>query len=431
MIDCYLLDGHVYHEKINYSDFNEINRILNDRWKLLLSIPVEAIILILDEYSKRLCKSRRLLKIEGVAYLSFYLRKLNLEKLVEINLKNKKYLDEFVDEGNGKLIKAQGRGIACHWIAGNVYTLAIYSTFQSIIAKSSNIVRVPEKSIDIVLKLLELLDNIQVFYNNAMYSSKDILKNIALVYFSSKDEILNKSMSIIADSRIIWGGKEAVNHITSLPKKTICKDIIFGPKYSFAVFDKDIIESDECYAYMDKLLVDIILFGQKACSSPQVLFVEKSNLALDDIVKILQTSFEKVGKRYKNILNEAECSKIINERGIYSLSLNKDICCSKGLEYTILINDEIKLEEPLGGRCIFVKEIDSIFDVKDIITKRIQTVGYAIKDESKILKFADVVTKAGVDRVINVGNMNNYDSPWDGCFMINELVRWCCVTLNN
>ncbi len=77
----------------------------------------------------------------------------------------------------------------------------------------------------------------------------------------------------------------------------------------------------------------------------------------------------------------------------------------------------------------FVKEIDSIFNLEALITRRIQTVGFAIKDENKIFKFADLVTKAGVDRVINIGNMNDYDCPWDGYLMINELVRWCNLNM--
>ncbi|WP_010236484.1 acyl-CoA reductase [Clostridium arbusti] len=431
MINCYLLNGSVYHKGINFNEFKHIYSSLQDNLRLLNSIPSQAIILILDEFSKRIRKNRELLKVEGVSYLSLYLKKSNIEKLIEINLGNKEYLDKFIYRENGKLIKAQGRGIACHWIAGNVYTLALYSVFQAIIAKSSNILRVPEKSIDIVIKLLEQLDNIEITYKNIIYSSKDILKNICLIYFDSSDEKLNENMSAIADSRIIWGGEAAVKHITVLPKKTTCKDIIFGPKYSFSVFDKGIIEGEQCDKYINRLILDIITFGQNSCSSPQMLFIEKSNISIKDISKRIEDAFKRVGKRYKNVVDEATAAKIINHRGIYGLSLDKDLLCSKGLDYTILINKNIALEEPVGGRCIFVKEIDSIFDIKDLITRRIQTIGYAIGDKDKTLKFSESVTAAGVDRVVNVGSMNNYDSPWDGCFMINELVRWCCLIVED
>lgn len=114
---------------------------------------------------------------------------------------------------------------------------------------------------------------------------------------------------------------------------------------------------------------------------------------------------------------------------MYSLDLTRDICCSGGLEYTILIDDEVKLEEPVGEDAFFVKQVNSIFDVKDLITRRIQTIGYAIDDKDKLFKFAGMATSAGVNRVVGFGAMNNYDSPWDGCFMINELVLWCSLNI--
>lgn len=429
MITCYSLNGNIYDNGINFKDFKDIIDTLKSNWKILNLIPVQAIILIFDEYSRRLSRDKQLLKIEGVPYLSFYFKKSNLEKLINISLKDKKYLNEFVYEEDGKLIKAQGRGIACHWIAGNIDTLAFYSVFQAIIAKNSNLVRVPKKNIQIVARLLKCLDNIEVNYENKIYYSKDILKNICLIYFDSTDELLNKEMSFAADARIVWGGEEAVNYIVKLPKKTTCKDVIFGPKYSFAVFDKDIIEGDECQKYIEKFVMDIITFNQKACSSPQVLFVEKSSIPLEKTVKMIGEAFKKIEKRYKNVVDEATAARIINERGIYSLSLDKQIYCSKGLNYTILINNDIVLEEPVGGRCIFVKEVNSIFDVENLINRRIQTLGFAIKDKSKMLKFADMVTTLGVDRVVSVGIMNIYDSPWDGCFIVNELVRWCSINI--
>ncbi len=76
-------------------------------------------------------------------------------------------------------------------------------------------------------------------------------------------------MSLKADARIVWGGKSAVDSISFLPKKTTCKDIIFGPKYSFAVFDKSAIESNDFEEYLENLVTDIIAFNQKACSSPK------------------------------------------------------------------------------------------------------------------------------------------------------------------
>ncbi|MBZ9608170.1 acyl-CoA reductase [Clostridium estertheticum] len=430
MINCYELNGEFYKKGLKFEDFHELETCLNKNFNKLHEFPVQVIILIINEYSKRIAINREILRMEGVPFLCFYLKKINMEKQLKLNLSNIEYLNNFVQVENEKYIKAQPKGLVCHWMAGNVPTLGIYSVIQSIICKNSNILRVSKESVSTVYELLKLLDNIEVEYGGETYSSKIILKNIALVYFNSGDKYLNSQMSLKADARIVWGNKTAVDAISLLPKKTTCKDLIFGPKYSFAVFDRSAIESDDFEEYLENLVTDIIAFNQKSCSSPQVLFLEKSKLTVEEIAKILSRKFEKITKRYTNLgLEEAIAAKIINKRGEYLLSINKLTYMSKGLQYTILIDSEVRLEEAITGRTIFIKEVDDILDVCPLITKNIQTIGIASKNSNKTLEFADRVTTFGVDRVVKIGYMNFYDSPWDGSLIISELVRWCSLNI--
>ncbi|MCY6371922.1 acyl-CoA reductase [Clostridium ganghwense] len=430
MIKCYTLDGEFYKEEICFGNFHEIKNRLKSNSQFISSMPVEAIVLIMNEYSKKLSLNKEALSIEGVPFLSFYLKKNNVKKLIRLNLGNEEYLDNFLEVEEGKYMKAQPRGVVCHWVAGNVATLAIYSAFQGLLCKNANLLRIPKKSIHEVMKLLRLLDNIDVDYKGNVYSSKSLLKNISIIYFDSKDIKLNSSMSLEADARVVWGGKQAVDAITALPKKTTCKDLIFGPKYSFSVFDKSAIESCDIERYLENLVSDIIAFDQKACSSPQVLFIERSCMSLEEIGCKLANSFEKISKRYpNNNIEQYIAAKIINKRGEYGLSLEKTLYSSKGLDFTILIDREVKLEEPVQGRTIFLKEVESIFEVTKLITSKIQCIGVASKDKEKILKFADGVTKLGVDRVTQIGFMNFYDFPWDGSLVLSELVRWCSLNI--
>ncbi|MGH4138831.1 acyl-CoA reductase [Clostridium sp.] len=430
MINCYELDGNFYKNGIKFEEFLEIDSCLNKNREELHKFPVQVIILIMNEYSKKIASNREILRMEGVPFLCFYLKKNNMEKQLKLNLGNIEYLNDFVQVENEKYIKAQPRGVVSHWIAGNVSTLGIYSVLQSILCKNGNVLRVSKESVSEVYELLKLLDNIVVEYKGITYSSKVILKNIVFIYFDSEDKYLNSQMSLKADVRVIWGGKIAVNALSILPKKTTCKDLIFGPKYSFAVFDKSAIESDDFEEYLENLVTDVIAFKQKACSSPQVLFLEKSKLSLEEIAQMLSLKFEKIIKRYTNLdLEQAIAAKIINKRGEYYLSLDKSLYISKGLRYTILINKQLNLEEPITGRTIFIKEIENIFEVCPLITKNVQTIGIASKNNKNTLDFADKVTFLGVDRVVKIGYMNLYDSPWDGSLVMSELVRWCSLNI--
>lgn len=430
MINCYGLNGEFYKNGMEFKNFHEIDSYLNKNLSELYDFPVEAILLIINEYSKKISKSREILRMEGVPFLCFYLKKVNMEKQLKLNLGNIDYLNDYIQVEEEKYIKAQPRGVVCHWMAGNVPTLGIYSVLQSILCKNSNILRVPFECISTVYELLVLLDNILIVYEGNTYSSKVILRNIALIYFNSMDEHHNSQMSLKADARIVWGGDTAVKAISILPKKNTCVDLIFGPKYSFAVFDKSAIESEDFEEYLENTVTDIIAFKQKGCSSPQVLFLEKSKLPLEEIAQILSRKFEKIVKRYNNLdLEESIAAKIINKRGEYSLCLDKMLYTSKGLQYTILIDSEIKLEQPITGRTIFIKQVDDILEVCPLITKSIQTIGIASKNINKVIDFTGKVTALGVDRVVKVGYMNLYDSPWDGKLIMSELVRWCSLNI--
>ncbi|WP_315115039.1 acyl-CoA reductase [uncultured Clostridium sp.] len=431
MIKCYTLNGEFFREGLEFNNFDNIYEILKENENRLKNIPVDAILQLINEYSATISKRRDLLIKEGVPFLSFYLKKNNLDKVINLNISNKYFLDKFIEVDEKKFIKAQKRGIVCHWIAGNIPTLGIYSIFQSIICRNSNIVKIPLKNEDIIIELLKPLKDIKINFEGTQYYGLDILINICIINFSSKDMDLNLKMSKIADCRVFWGGEEALRQIRKLPQKTTCKDIIFGPKYSFAAFDKEVIESNDLEKYLENLTLDIITFNQEACSSPHVLFLEKSLISIEEVSHRLIKAFEKMSKRYSiNHVDEGIAASIINKRGEYALSLEKMIHCSKGLEYTILISDEFKLEEPVGGRTIFLKEVQNISEVKNLITPKIQTVGIAFKNEEKALVFADEITNRGVDRVVKVGYMSLFDTPWDGLLTISELVRWCSININ-
>jgi len=431
MISCFMLGNVLFQKVKKFEDLNIIINELKKNREKIYSYPTGAIVEIIHEYSKILSNDRKFLNYEGVPFLVLWLKKINIEKILRLNLGKQEYLDDFKQIEDNKYIKALPRGLVCHFMAGNVPTLPIFYLIQALLCKNVNLIRIPIENINIVVELLKPLKNITINFEGKFYSGLVLLESTSLINFPSKDIELNTQMSLAADVRVICGGDEAVNTLSVLPKKTTCKDIIFGPKYSFAVFEKSAMESSNFSQILDDFVNDIISFDQKACSSPQVLFIEKSNLSIKQVASKLSKSIDKILKRYpKNKIDEATAAKIINKRGEYLLSLEKDIICGIGLEYTIFIDNKINLEEPLQCRTIYLKEIEDILDVCKLITPRIQTIGIASEDNNRIMDFANKVSLKGVDRIVKVGFMNLYDSPWDGMLFMSELVKWTTLNLN-
>ncbi|MHA1794316.1 MAG: acyl-CoA reductase [Promethearchaeota archaeon] len=390
---------------------------------VLKTIKKDQVLALYDAYSKKLISDKRTNSIEGVAFLSNWLRKANFKKIVDKNIGNLSYLESFI--GEKKRIKAQPRGIACHWIAGNVPTLGMFSLFQSMFVGNANILRIPPQSHDTMVRLLDVFSSVKI---DSGVSGKDLLESVAIIYYDKADTKANQELSKHADVRIVWGGESAVKAITGLPRRPHCEDIIFGPKYSFSVFDKDAIESSQFSRKLRFLVSDIYLFDQAACTSPHVVFFEKGGRKFEEIIEMLVAELERASSRYKKVaIDQYIMTKIINARAEYALDLEKTVICPEENDWTILINKKMQLEEPIESRTIFVKEADSIMDVVPLITRKIQTIGCAIDDKKKLVKFADETTFRGVSRCVNVGQMHLFDSPWDGMLFMSRLVNW--VTL--
>jgi len=395
----------------------------------LRQMPIGAIIEVLNEYSKKFLTDPKLRNIEGANYLSLWLKRKNLTDIINLNLQNVKYLDEFVEIKENQFLKAQPRGLVCHWIAGNVPTLALFSLIQSMLCKNSNIMKVPSQSIETITEMLRGLEGVSAEYEDKKYYGKDLLKSVSVIYFSRTDLEANRQLSLVADAKVYWGGKQAIEAIKALPTQEHCEDIIFGPKYSFGVFDKEFIETEDLAKLLNSAIMDIIVFDQNACSSPQVLFFEKnSKFDIKQIAEVMAGEFEKISQKFPKAQIEAyTASRIINARGEYLLDETKDIIASRNVDWTILINKNISLEEPVQSRTIFVKEVNDLFEIPPLITRKIQTIGIAIKDLDEIKRFCDEVTSKGAARCVRFGTMNNYSSPWDGMLVLNRLSRFVTI----
>ena len=427
MIKSYLLDGEF--KERSFDDFTEIAEIVNTNRNKLYELRLDLIIEFLTKLGREIIRDKKINTIQGVSYISLWLRKDNLKKICRLNYLDldlaPAYFENFEETENNFELCAQPRGIVCHWVAANIPTLAFFSLIQSILSKNGSVVKVPEENKAIILSILKHLDGIEVEFDGERYSGRDIVKSISIVSFDGKNYEDSKKFSLIADCKIIWGSSEAVSAVTALPQKVHCEIISFGPKYSFGVFDREYIESEHFEEALENSVTDIAIFNQMACSSPQVIFFEKSLYSIKEIAEKMKSYFEKLPERFlKQYIPQTMASRIINARGMYLLDENKDILKSDDLAWTIFIDDTINLEEPVQGKCIFIKEIDDVDKVLDLITRKIQVMTVCILDAGKRREFAKAATYRGVDRIVMPGKIHDFDLPWDGILTLNRLVRW-------
>jgi hypothetical protein len=234
-------------------------------------------------------------------------------------------------------------------------------------------------------------------------------------------------MSMAADVRIAWGGQAAVDAIMGLRKRFSTADVIHGPKYSYAVISREGLKGD-ITRLCQKLAVDASVFDQEACSSPHTVFVERGGeVKPRDFARKLADQMSMVNR---TILpkREAEPGKVMDVlRTRTENELSGEVFSSEGTEWTVIYSEEKGLAEPCFSRVVFVRPMDDISEVASYNNRNKQTLGIAMSRERK-LPFADIATLHGVDRCPDIGEMSFFESPWDGEFVMDRMVRW--VTCN-
>jgi hypothetical protein len=200
--------------------------------------------------------------------------------------------------------------------------------------------------------------------------------------------------------------------------------LVFGPKYSIGVIDRTTQETR--LAEVARAFVrDILIFDQRACSSPQTIFVEPSALDPEHLIEVFAEQFRRATRKAE--IDTYTATRIYTTRAMWGLHRDKTFCGSRGADWTVCYDSEVELKEAVQSRTVFLTGVSDLMDVIPLLTPKIQSIGLAVADRDRAIRFADAATRRGVSRCVKPGLMNVYDLPWDGKLALSELVRW--VTL--
>ena len=403
---------------------------LNEQNEWLRNQPVEALIGIIGQAAKTwLADERfRFLKDKGLLFLSQWCDERHLLQVAKDGLRgNIHYADTFLPFPNSEkhLLRANARGLVCHWMAGNVQILGMFALVQCILTKNVNLLKVAAKDGGVFASLMSAFEGLE-YTTSSGYTIKgdDVAKTVGVVYFSRHAAKLGEMMSKSAKVRIAWGGKEAVETVAGYPSTIDCETVVFGPKLSYAVIAKEELSSEqEVKKLARKISVDVSVFDQAGCASPHNLYIEKGGeVSPERFCEVLAETFPKTELQIpKPFVSPEQISAIHSIRGVYDFK--GKVWGSSSMSWSILLNDENELCKPVYSRVLMVHPVDSINDSLKHIEEYVQSVGIAAPEE-KAIDFANRATAKGVSRLPLIGRMLNFEMPWDGIFLIDRLVKW-------
>jgi len=417
--------------KTSKEQLSSIIEELSSKKEWLRAQPIDALIGLIGQASEKWLKAEgdlEKMKEKGLAFLANWSKPEHLNRISTIGLRgNRQYIDNFLPlNGSRKqFLKANQRGLVCHWLAGNVQVLGMFALIQSILTKNVNLIKISSKDEGVFAGLLKAFKNVS-YTTKGGYTieGNKLLETIAIVYFSHRDKGVGELMSKSANVRIAWGGREAVETVSSYPSMFDTEDVIFGPKISFSAISREVLMTErKAKKLARKVAIDSSVFDQTGCASPHNLYIERGGeVSPKEFCTLLAEGMNKAAIQIpKGVDSIEQISAIHSIRGLYDFK--GEVWAGEDATWTVLYSEDKKLNPPVYSRVIMVHPIDHIDETLEYVDENIQTIGLS-SSGLKALKFAEKAVEKGVMRCPEIGRMLNFESPWDGIILMDRMVRW-------
>jgi hypothetical protein len=356
--------------------------------------------------------------IPGVAFLRLWLRRGTLEPIITRELGRGALHGDWTEEGRARL-KAYPIGVVGHWPAGNIEIQPILSMTCALLGGNASLVRIPSGLVDQTRRLMKRLDQCD--------TARVLTGRVFMAAFDHARQDLQEVMARVVDGAMIWGGEEAVLKVRALPFPHWARLAIFGPRISVAAMDADTwCNRQEREPWCRRMARDVWQFDQQACSSPQVLFLErKAGHSPAEFLQDLRDAFEVENRLHpRQTIHPALTSAICQARASWLLADSANSALfSLGPDWTLLIGCGSEIPKPVQGKTLTVLEVDDLFDPISKLDGNVQTLGLGMKDTEKEEKLASAAATRGVNRVVKLGRMHVFAPPWDGVDLIRPMVR--------
>jgi hypothetical protein len=355
--------------------------------------------------------------IPGVPFLRMWLRRGTLEPIIARELGSSALCGGWTEDGRARL-KPFPLGIVGHWPAGNIEIQPVLSMTCALLGGNASLVRVPSGLVEPTKMIMQKLEQTD---------TRALAGRVRMLAFDHTRRDLHEAVARSVDGAMAWGGEEAVLQVRSLPFPHWGRLAIFGPRISIAAMDRDSWSAPrEQESWCKRIARDVWQFDQQACSSPQVLFLEKkAGCSPWDFVESLRKAFESENRLHpRREIQAALTTAICQARASWLLdSAAKRAVFPPGPDWTILLGSGSEIPKPTQGKTLTVLEVDDLLDPLEKLDGSVQTLGLAMADPAREESLAAVAARRGVDRIVKLGRMHVFAPPWDGVDLIRPMVR--------
>ena len=356
--------------------------------------------------------------IAGVAFLRLWLRRGTLEPIVARELGVEGLNGEWHEQGVARL-RAYPLGVIGHWPAGNIDIQPLLSLSCALLGGNACLLRVPA---GLAVQTRALLGKL-----SEVAGAGPLLERICVATFGHERADLQRAMAAAVDGAMIWGGAEAVTQIRALPFPPWARLAVFGPRLSVAAMDGPSWSGGpDRESWCRRLARDVWQFDQQACSSPQALFLERCAAGdLAEFAAMLGAALEAENRLHPRAsIHPALSSAICLARASWLLDDRAHRALFPATpDWTLLLGAGSTVPAPTQGRTLSVLLVDDLLEPIARFDGMVQTLGLAVGDDGKEAALTQAAAHNGVDRIVKLGRMHVFGSPWDGADLVRPMVR--------
>jgi phenylacetate-coenzyme A ligase PaaK-like adenylate-forming protein len=319
-------------------------------------------------------------------------------------------------------VRVLPRGPVLHLAAGNVFVGVVDSLVSGIITRNANILKMSQADPFFPGLFLESLQ--------AADPEGLIWPHQAVVLWKGGDRAIEAPLLRQCGTVMFWGGREALLSVRShIGAHT--RLIENGPRYSFAVTDRETLRGGMTEDMVRGLALDICRWDQQACSSPHVLYAIGADR--EDLLALLPRLESELNRLALELplgpIDFDEKVELRRVRELAHMDQAKDLAilhCPATFTWTMIYEEDPVFKISCLNRTLFLKRVPDVAGLLAAIaplTEYLQTVGVAVAHDFEN-ELTEVLLRAGARRLTEWGGMSEGrdGAPHEGVFLLTRLV---------
>lgn len=264
-----------------------------------------------------------------------------------------------------------------------------------------------------------------------------LAESVALFFWSGSAAALEDAMIEPSETLIIYGGVQSVSHFRDTwgARKHI---VVHGHKISLAMVGREALADEHSAQRLAaRLALDVVMFDQRACVSPQICYVETGgNVSTErfaELVGLELAALEHILPAASTNLDAA--ASLGMERNIAAFQAAQDdgMHVFAGPSHTVVHESIPSFTGVLPARFLRVCPVENLNTIIELTRGKgefLQNVGLACSRE-RAVPLAERLARAGVSHITSPGSMHKPSMRWkhDGMACFADLVRYTDIEM--